>query len=401
MTEHQFSGTRSRLSPAVEMREVVVLGVGMRRFGRFPELSFEELTRPAVEAALADAGVPFREIEAAFCGVVNSGLYDSRRVVQQFGWTGIPIHSVVQASGSSAAAFRLAYWSVAAGHFETALIAGYEKMPKGMLRGTVEPGRSHLDVMGLDPIPARVALEMRKRMERFDEPIEAYAAVAAQSSWYAARNPHAHYQEEHTPEEVLASSMIADPLTLFMCCPVSDGAAAVIIASRDRARDFETGRAIRIGAAVCGSPEVEDLVGGPGADIGGDFKAGNLTRKLAAALYESAGIGPEDVAVAQVHDPFAMATLVAIEGLGFCDEGEAGRFVLEGNLGPKGRMPTNTDGGLLCKGHPMGATGAAQVVEIVKQLRGEAGERQIEGDPTVGLTHNSGAGLINMHLFTR
>jgi acetyl-CoA acetyltransferase len=384
-----------------DMRDVVVLGVGMHRFGRFPEKSFEELARPAVEAALTDADVPFRDIEAAFCGVVNSGLYDSRRVIQQFGWTGIPIHSVVQASGSSAAAFRLAYWTVGAEIFETALVVGYEKMPKGMLRGTVAPGRSHLDVMGLDPIPGRVAIEMRKRMERFDEPVEAHAAVAAQSSWYASRNRHAHYQQEHTVEEVLNSPMIADPLTLYMCCPVSDGASAAVIASNSRAARYGTGRAVQIAAAVAASPEVEDLVGGPGADIGGDFKAGNLTRRLAGRLCETAGIGPEDVGVAQVHDPFTMATLVAIEALGFCPEGEGGRFVMEGNISPTGRIPTNTDGGLLCKGHPMGATGVAQIAEIVKQLRGEAKDRQAANHPKVGITHSSGAGLINMHLFKR
>lgn len=383
------------------MRDVYVLGVGMHPFGRFPDKSFEELTRPAVEAALADAAVPFKDIETAFCGVVNSGLYDSRRVIQQFGWTGIPIHSVVQASGSSAAAFRLAYWTIAAGIFETALVVGYEKMPKGLLRGTVNPGRSHLDVMGLDPIPARVAIEMRKRMRRFDEPVEAYAAVAQQSSRYAARNPYAHYQVEHSVDEVLASKTIADPLTLYMCCPVSDGASAAVLVGAGRAGRYGTERAIQIAASVAASPEVEDLVGGPGADIGGDFKAGNLTRKVAARLYETAGIGPEDVDVAQVHDPFTMATLVAIEALGFCPEGEGGRFVLEGNLGPEGRIPTNTDGGLLCKGHPMGATGVAQVVEIVKQLRGDAGGTQIARRPSVGVTQSSGAGLINMHLLKR
>lgn len=383
------------------MRDVYVMGVGMHPFGRHAEKSFEDLTRPAIEAALADASVPFKEIETAFCGVVNSGLYDSRRVIQQFGWTGIPIHTNVQASGSSAAAFRLAYWTIAAGIFETALVVGYEKMPKGMLRGTISPGHSHLDVMGLDPIPARVAIEMRKRMAKFDEPIEAYAAVAHQSSWYAARNPYAHYQVEHSVEEVLASTPIADPLTMYMCCPASDGASAAVLVSAEHAARYGTGRAIQIAGSVAASPEVEDLVGGPGADIGGDFKAGNLTRKVAAGLYEAAGIGPEDIDVAQVHDPFTMATLVAIEALGFCPEGEGGRFVLEGNLGPAGRIPTNTDGGLISKGHPMGATGLAQIVEIVKQLRGEAQGREIAERPSVGVTQSSGAGLINMHLFKR
>lgn len=380
------------------MRKVYVLGVGMHPFGRFEEKSFEELTYPAIEGALADSGMPFREMEVAFCGVVNSGLYDSRRAIQQFGWTGIMIHSLAQASGSSAAAFRLAYWTVGAGIHDTVLVVGYEKTPKGMLIGTLFPGKSHLDVMGLDPIPGRVALEMRKRMKEFEEPIEAYAQVAVQASRYASRNPMAHYQEEHTLEEVLRSPMISDPLTLYMCCPTSDGASCVIIGSEEKARQYGRNRAVEIAGSVCGSPEVEDLVGGPGADIGGDFKGGRLTRRLVRQLYQRAGIGPEDIDVAQMHDPFTIATFADLEALGFCAEGEAAKFVLEGNLGPEGRIPTNTDGGLLCKGHPMGATGTAQICEIVKQLRGEAGARQIPKKPRIGLTHSSGAGMINIHL---
>ena len=383
------------------MRNVVVMGVGLHKYGRFPETSFEELTYPAIEDALMDSGVPFKDIQGAFCGVVDSALYDSRRVIQQFGWTGIMIHSISQASGSSAAAFRLAYWTVGSEIYDTVLVVGYEKMARGMLTGTLFPGTSHLDVMGLDAIPGRVALEMRKRMDQYDEPIEAYAAVAAQSSEYASLNPYAHYREKHTVEDVLNSRVISEPLTLYMCCPTSDGAAANVICSEEKARQYGMSRAIQIAGSACGSPHVEDLVGGPGPDIGGDFKGGNLTKRLVTGLYSDTGIGPDDVDIAQVHDPFTMATLVDLEALGFCAEGEAGRYVLEGNIGPRGKLPTNTDGGLLCKGHPMGATGAGQISEIVKQLRGEAGPRQIPGDLKVGLTHSSGAGMMNLHLFKR
>lgn len=383
------------------MRSVVVMGIGLHRFGRHPDKSFEELTYPAIEGALDDSGIPFTELDAAFCGVVNSGLYDSRRVVQQFGWTGMMVHSLAQASGSSAAAFRLAYWCIGAGIYDTALVVGYEKMKKGMLTGTISPGSTHLDVMGLDPIPARVALEMKKRMNELDEPIEAYAAVAAQASEYASLNPYAHYQERHSVEEVLASPLISDPLRLFMCCPVSDGASAVILCSKERASRYGSERAVEVAGAACGSPMSDDIQGGPGPDIGGDFKTGNLTKRLAALLYENAAIGPDDIDVAQVHDPFAMATLVDLEALGFCPPGDAGAFVLQGNIGPSGRIPINTDGGLLCKGHPMGATGTGQICEVVKQLRGEAGSRQIEPRPRCGLTHSSGAGMINMHVFKR
>ena len=383
------------------MRNVFIIGIGMHKFGRFPEKTFEELTYLAIEDALKDADIPFKDIEVAFCGVVNSALYDSRRVIQQFGWTGIMIHSLSQASGSSAAAFRVAYWVVGAGLYDTALIVGYEKQPKGMLTGTLFPGTSHLDVMGLDPIPGRVALEMRKRMKQYDEPIEAYAAVAAQASQYASINPMAHYQERHSIKDVLNSPPVSDPLTLFMCCPTSDGASAAIICTEGKVRRYGSDRAVQIVGSACGSPQVEDLIGGPGSDIGGDFKGGNLTKRLAKELYRKTGIGPEDIDVAQMHDPFTLATFVDLEALSFCQEGEAARFVLEGNIGPDGKIPTNTDGGLLCKGHPMGATGVAQICEIVKQLREEAGPRQVPNHPKVGLTHSSGAGMINMLLLKK
>ena len=136
------------------MRNVVVMGVGLHKYGRFPEKSFEDLTYPAIEDALNDSGIPFREIEGAFCGVVDSALYDSRRVIQQFGWTGIMVHSISQASGSSAAAFRLAYWTVAAGIYDTALVVGYEKMVRGMLTGTLSPVPAILMLWGWTPYPA-------------------------------------------------------------------------------------------------------------------------------------------------------------------------------------------------------------------------------------------------------
>jgi len=383
------------------MRDVLIMGVGLHKFGRFPDSTFEELVAPAVKQALEDSRIPFKDIEVAFCGVVNAGLYDSRNVVQQFGWTGIPIHSLAQASGSSAAAFRVAYWSVASGIYDTALIVGYEKMGRGFISGTVAPGTSHLDVMGLDPIPARVALEMRRRMERYDEPLETHAAYAVQCSENAALNPYAHYPVRRTPEEVLNSAVIADPLRMYMSCPTSDGAAATIICSKSKARRYGASRAIRVAAWACGSPQADDLFGGPGAFIGGDFKAGYLTQRLAKELYEKAGIGPEDIDLAMVHDPFTMAAMVDIEALGFCPEGEGGRWILDGKTSIAGEIPINTDGGLLCKGHPMGPTGVSQIAEVVKQLRGEAAARQVPAGPKVGLTHSSGAGMMNMHVFTR
>lgn len=385
------------------MREVVVMGVGLHKFGRFPDATFEELTRVAISKALDDSGVPFADIEAAYMGNTQCGLYDPRRIAQQFGWTGIPIVVMAQACASSSAAFREGYLHVASGVYDVVLLVGFEKMERGFIPGTIASmaGKHHLDVMGLDVIPARVAMEMRKRMAKYGETVEPYAEIAAQASEYGALNPYAHYQEKHTREEVLNSRMICDPLTLYMCCPTSDGASAAVICSKERAKRYGLSRAISVIGWAAGSPKWEDLVSGPGSDIGGDFRGGNLTRRLAPQAYERAGVGPEDINVAQVHDPFSMAVLVDIEALGFCPEGDAGRWVMEGECRMDGQIPINTDGGLLCKGHPTGASGLGQIAEIVHQLRGDAGDRQIPGNPRVGLTHNSGAGMINMHIFKK
>ncbi len=385
------------------MAEVYVIGAGFHPFGRFPGSTFEDLSRVAIDHALEDAGIPFPAVEAAYVGNVSSGLYDARRIIQQFGWSGIPISRLVQASASGSAAFREAYLMVAHEVYGTALVVGFEKMERGLLPGTVGvmTGRHHLDVMGLDAIPARVALEMKKRMEMFGESPEMFAQVAVQASECAAMNPNAHYRNRHSIQEVLQSRMISEPLTLYQCCPTSDGAAAVILCSESRARQVGLSRAVRVAGWASGSPDYTDYIGGPGSDIGGDFKGQTLSRRLVRTAYERAGAGPEEIRVAQVHDPFTLAALVDLESLGFCAEGEAGRWYMEGKSHINGKVAINTDGGLLCKGHPLGASGVAQVAEITCQLRGESGPRQVPGKPKLGLTHNSGAGMINIHVFQK
>jgi len=175
----------------------------------------------------------------------------------------------------------------------------------------------------------------------------------------------------------------------------------VILCSGTKARQFGLGRGVRVVGWASGSPDYTDYVGGPGSDIGGDFKGQTLTRRLVRTAYERAGVGPENIQVAQVHDPFTLASLVDVESLGFCPEGDAGRWFIEGKTHINGKVAINTDGGLLCKGHPLGASGAAQIAEIVCQLRGEAGARQVPGNPKLGLTHSSGAGMINVHILQK
>lgn len=383
------------------MRQVKVLGVGLHKFGRFPEKSVEMLCHDAISAALQDAGVSFKQVQASYVGVQQTNPVLSRRLIQHFGWTGIPITTVSQACASSSAAFREAYIAVAAGIYDLVLVVGYEKMGKGLLTaGNADEARKRvLYAMGLDAIPARVAIEMQERMEKYQEPIDAIAQVAVQASETAALNPFAQYQERHSLQDVLNSAVVSSPLTLYMCCPTTDGASAAVIASADVARRIGNTRTVTVAGWAAGSPPWQDLTSGPGEEIGGDVRGGLLTKRLAKAAYEMSGFGAKDIGVAQVHDPYAVAALVDIEALGFAPEGLGGRWFMEGKTRINGKIPINTDGGLLCRGHPLGATGIAQITEIVRQIRGEAGARQVPKKPKTGLTHNSGAGLINIFTF--
>ena len=385
------------------MTDVMVMGTGLHPFGRWADKNSIDMTQVAIAAALADAGIPFRDVQAAYLGSELGHFTDARMIVQNFGWTGIPISQLQQACASGSAAFREACQAVAAGVHDVVLVVGYEKMDKGLLPGGLpeQDGEYHLHHMGLDVTPARIAMSMKRRMIAYGETPEMLAAEAVQCFEYGSQNPFGHYRKRFTVAEVLASPPICSPLTLLMCCPTSDGAAAAVICSAEKARQYGQARAIRVAGWAAGSPDSRDLEGGPGAHIGGDFKSGHLTRRVTQAIYEKVGIGPEDVDVVQCHTPFAGGGILCAEALGFCAEGEGGRFFQEGHARIEGRTPINTDGGLLARGHPLGATGIAEIHEIVRQLRGEAGALQVPGQPKVGLAHNTGLGCLNTHVFVR
>lgn len=385
------------------MEDVVVAGVGIHPFGRWPDKSTIDLAEVAIAAALADAGLEFTDIEAAYCGSEYGGFTDARQIIQNFAWTGIPISQMQQACASGSAAFREAAQAVASGRHDVVLVVGYEKMKKGLLPGgdPEQDHEYHLHYMGLDVTPARIAMALMDRMQKYGDTPELFAAEAAQAFEYGLLNPNAHYRKKLTVAEILASPEICSPLTLFMCCPTSDGAAAVVICNRKKARQVGAGRAIGLAGYAAGSPDVSELQGGPGAYLGGDLKLGLLTRRVTRIAYERAGIGPEDVNVVQCHAPFAGEALICAEALGLCPDGEGGRFFLDGEARLEGRTPINTDGGLLARGHPLGATGVAEIIEIVRQLRGEAGPLQVPGSPKVGLAHNTGLGCLNTHIFAR
>ena len=376
------------------MRDVVVLGAGLHRFGRFPDKSLPDLGREAIENALDDSGVPFKDIEVAYVGRVLAGMGAGLSVVSEMGRTGIPVINIELACGSSTSAFREAYLSVATGVYDTALVVGFEKMQRGLIQ--IADQKSYQTVMGLAVMPASYALQARRYMADHGATAEMFGQVSVKSHRNGALNPYAQYQTAVTLDDVMNSRSIADPVTLLQCSPTTDGAAAVVICAASKAAQYKSGRLAHVAGWATGSGKYEPT----GDSAEGEADTGEIGR-LVAMAWERAGLGPEDVDVTQVHDAFAPGEIFSIEGLGLVPVGEGAQAVWDGRTEIDGDIPVNTDGGLLSRGHPIGATGCAMVTEIVRQLTGEAGPRQVKGgDAHVGLIQNAGIGGMNILVLT-
>lgn len=384
--------------------KAVISGIGIHPFGRWQDKSSIDLCAVAISHALRDACISFPQVQAAWLGAEFSGFMEARQIIQHFGWSGIAISQMQQACASGSAAFREAYQAVASGRYDTVLVVGYDKMEGGLITGG-DPALDrefHLHHMGLDVTPGRIAMALQRRMITYGETPEMLAAEAAQCYAYGEKNPNAKVRKAYTPDEIVNAPMICSPLTRLMCCPSTDGASAVVITTRAKAQEHgSSARAINILGHAVGSPSDEDLIGGPGGHIGGDFRAGSLTRRVANQAWDVAGVGPQDVDVVQCHAPFAGGGFVCAEALGICDEGEGGRFFLEGKAALDGQVAFNTDGGLLARGHPLGATGVAEIYELVRQLRGDAGDLQMPRQPMIAVAHNTGLGCLNIHVLGR
>ncbi len=383
-------------------RKVVVLGVGLHPFGRFPELGLPELARPAVVSALDDAGVQWKDVQAAYFGhVYYQGMSLGEVALRSIGLSGIPVVNVENACSSGSTAFWQAYWGIASGLFDLALAFGAEKVPRGPVTVTSDddPERS----TGADHMMAAYALKAQRYMHQHSAPLEALAEVSVKAHDNALLNPNAQYKKTFTLAEVLESRPIADPLTLYQCCPTSEGASAAILCAEETAYRFTagTGRSVGIEAAV--------LASGTFSPHGSDHAALNPYRADYAArqAYEMAGMGPDDMELVQVHDAATIGEIEHLEALGIVEEGEGWLATSRGRTRIGGDIPTNTDGGLLAMGHPFGASGIRMVHEIVTQLRGEAGERQVTspksgGLPRAGIAHCSGAGdVTTVHILKR
>ena len=354
-------------------REVAVVGVGLHPFGRFPDQDLASLARHAVKEALADSGVRWKDIPVAYFGhVYYHGMSVGETALSELGLTGIPIINVENACSSGSTALWQAYWGITTGMYDLALAFGAEKVPRGPVTVTVEDSPERY--IGGDHMMAGYALRMRRYMAETGAPPAAFAQVSVKARQNASLNPYAHRTSTYSVEEVLESRPIADPLTLYQCCPTSEGGAAVVLCAEESLDRYglDRRRAIRMAAAA--------LTSGDYNGRGSDHSAFSPYRTEPAALaaYEMSGLGPEDIDLVQVHDAATIGELQQLEALRLFPRGEAWQATLEGRTALTGDMPTNTDGGLLAMGHPFGATGIRMVHETALQLRGEAGPRQVE-----------------------
>ncbi|MFP6661899.1 MAG: thiolase family protein [Myxococcota bacterium] len=366
--------------------DVYILGTDMIKFGRFPDRSVPSLGAEAALLALDDANLTIQDMEAVCCGNLGqAGGMVGQRIMQEIGQTGVPVVNCANACATGATAFREAWMGIKAGLYDLVLAVGVEQMGRGLLGGAGgAKGIPKEGLLGSQTMPAVFAEAGMEHSRKYGTTFEQFAKVSVKNHHHSTHNPKAMYQIETPLETVMNAEMIAYPNTKLMCSVNVDGAAAAILASEKKARELGMGRAVRVKASVLTSDpwQERDLVM---PDVN------SCTRLAAKTAYEMAGVGPEDVDLVELHDCFATAEILHYENLGLCGEGEAGRMIDEGESAHGGRVPVNVSGGLLSKGHPLGATGIANIYEISTHLRGEAGARQVEG-ARIGLTHVIGLG---------
>jgi acetyl-CoA acetyltransferase len=371
------------------MREVAVIGVGVTPFGKFLDKRLEDLSRVAVWNAIGDAGIPPRDIQAAYVANSLGGLITGQEgirgqvILRDVGFSGIPITNVENACASGTTALRCAWMEIALGVQDVVLALGVEKLflPRtaDSIKALMADSELRLTSIGFQ-FSAWYAMELRKNMKKYGWRKEHLAMVVEKNSANGALNPNAQHRRPLTIDQVLNSRTIADPLTLYMCASMGDGAAAVILCEKERAKKYAVSPLVTIAACVLKSGRYADPRN-PGRP--------SLTAVTADEAYERAGLGPQDIDVAEVHDAMAPSELYHYEDLGFCGRGEGAAMIEEGRTRITGDIPVNPSGGLVARGHPVAATGLAQVAEITWQLRGQAGQRQV-AHPRVGLVENTG-----------
>lgn len=385
------------------MRDVAVIGVGVTKFGELWDKSLRDLTVEAGLKAIQEAGIASEDIDALYGGNMSSGLFVNQEhtaalIAEAVGLTEkhIPATRVEDACASGGVALRHGYISVASGVHDIVVVGGAEKMtdvsPSLATDALATAGDQEWEAFFGATFPGLYAMIARRHMHEYGTTKEQLSMVAIKNHHNGSMNPHAHFQKEITLEQALNSTMIAEPLNLFDCSPISDGAAALILCPLKKAKEF-TDNPVKIIA----SAQASDTLALHGRR---DICTMDATVTAADNAYKQAGLSPKDINLVEVHDCFTINEIVAIEDLGFVKKGEGGKATEEGLTKLDSKIPVNPSGGLKAKGHPVGATGVAQAVEIVTQLRGKAGKRQVK-NAEVGMTHNiggSGATCV-IHIF--
>jgi acetyl-CoA acetyltransferase len=368
-----------------KLRDVAVLGVGMHPFGRFADKTFVRLAGEALWNALQDAGMQdTKKIDAIiYCHAMGQTLAAGELVSYEFGMSGIPIlGNVENACSSSSAGVWLSNKLIGAGIYDIIAIVGCEKMPPGAFE---DPLKSLPDrYLGLGLIMATYAMRTRRYMMEYGASIEALAQVSVKAHHWGCFNPDAQFKKKITVADVLNARMIADPLTLYMVSPTSEGAAAVILCAAEIARRHSSKPVVRIAGSAVTSEKYSD---------GAAHTFAEHTARAAQEAYGQAEISPKDVDLAEVHDAASIGELIRSESMGLLPVGEGWKWTMEGKTDRLGSIPINISGGLKACGHPLGATGARQIVEITRQLRNEAGERQVP-NAKIGLAETAGFGGV-------
>jgi acetyl-CoA acyltransferase len=366
--------------------DVYVVGIDMIRFGRYPERTVVQLAADAVLLALDDCGLGITDIQALFSGNIGETM-TGQRTLQLIGQTGIPVVNCTNACATGATAFREGWTAIKAGLFDTVLCVGVEKMAPGMIvkkKVGNEPFPAE-GLIGSETMPAVFSMVGLEHTRKYGTTIEQFAKVSVKNHHHSTFNPKSMYQKETPLEEVLGAEMIAYPNTKLMCSVNVDGAAAAVLMSEKRTREAGVlNRAVRVRASALASDAWTER-----NQVMQDVNT--VSRQAAASAYDMAGLGPQDLQLVELHDCFATAEILHYENLGLCRAGEGGRMIDSGDTYLGGRIPVNVSGGLLSKGHPLGATGIANIYEVSTHLRGEAGRRQVDG-ARIGLTHVVGLG---------
>jgi acetyl-CoA acetyltransferase len=372
------------------MTDVYVLGIDMIKFGRFPDESPATLGAKAALMALDDAGLNIGDVQALYNGcLLGAGAQVGQQILAQIGQTGIPVVNCANACATGATAFREAWIGIKSGIYDVVLATGVEQMGKaGLLGGGGgKRGISPEGLLGSSTMPAVFAEAGMDHARQYGTTFEQFAKVSVKNHHHSTLNPKSMYQLETPLEMVMGAEMIAYPNTKLMCSVNVDGSAAAVLVSEKKARELGMSRAVKVRASILTSDPYSEAnthaVRNPDVNT--------LTRNAAAQAYEMAGVGPDDIDLIELHDCFASAEILHYENLGICKDGEAGRLIDEGETALGGRVPVNVSGGLLSKGHPLGATGIANIYEVSTHLRGEADKRQVQG-AKIGLTHVIGLG---------